>query len=178
MPSPFNRFPANMSKNPPKDRAIEPTPESYEGYNNPYRGTEMHGVEPTDDPRPVPGYGSGRTVEYDPPLPEPEPIPVVVVHTGARELRRSRIYQSSANVGAPTQIVGRDESRILVKLKNLGASVVWIGHDDNIANAQHGWPLAENETYESPTQDTLYALSSHVSDPMNVSVTVVYGAEL
>lgn len=179
MPNIFGRRPGVVSDPAQVNREpIPPVPESHEGYNIPYRGTELHGVAPDTEPRPVPGHASGRDVVYDEPLPDPDPIPVVIVNTGSRELRRSRIYQSSANVGAPTQIVGRDERRIIAKVKNLGASDVYIGHDDNVANANHGWPLAQNEVYESETQDTLYAWSSHATDVMPVAVTVIYAAEL
>jgi len=171
-------LPQNVGKNPPKDRVIEPVPEKYAGYNNPYRGTEMHGVEPTVDPRATPGYSSGREVEYDPPLPEPEPIPVVIRTTGGREVRDSRIYQGKANAVRPNQILGLDETRIKVKLKNLGASVVYVGNVDSTANANHGWPLAQNELYESETQGELWVVSSHATDPMTVAVTVIYSMEL
>lgn len=179
MPNPFARLhPQNLSKNPPRDRVIDPVPEKYEGYNNPYRGTEMHGVEPTEDPRATPDHSSGRDVVYDEPLPEPEPIPVVVRTTGGREFRRSRIFQGKANARNPSRVVGKDESRIKVKLKNLGASVVYVGNNDTTANVNEGWPLAQNEVYESETQDELFALSSHAADPMTVAVTVIYSAEL
>jgi len=179
MPSPFHRFPFNTSKRAATDREpIEPVPEHYEGYNNPYRGTELHGVEPTDDPRPVPGHASGRGVEYDPPLPEPEPIPVVLRNEGGLELRRSRIYQGKANALQSNQLVGRDDTRLKVRLKNLGTSVVYIGNRNDTAHPNHGWPLAQNELFESETQDELWAISSHATDPMTVAVHVVYGAEL
>lgn len=178
MPSPFH-FPMNTSRRTDTDREpLAPVPEEYEGFNNPYRGTEPHGVEPTVEPSPVPGHASGRIVEYDEPLPEPEPVPVVVVNTGARELRRNRFYQPRANVGAASQLVGRDEQRITVKLKNMGASTVYISDDQSTANANHGWPLDQNEVYESDTQDELWALSSHATDPMPVAVSVLYAAEL
>lgn len=179
MPSPFH-FPMNQSRRHMADdrEPVPPIPEAYEGDNNPYRGTEAHGVAPTVEPRPVPGHASGRVVEFDPPLPEPEPIPVVVVNTGARELRRSRFYQPRANILNPTQLVGRDEQRITVKVKNLGATTIYISDDASTANAQHGWPLAQNEVFEQDTQDELWALSTHATDPMPVAVTVLYAVEL
>lgn len=179
MPSPFH-FPMNQSRRHMADNRepLPPVPEAYEGDNNPYRGTEAHGVAPTVEPRPVPGHASGRVVEFDPPLPEPEPTPVVVVNTGARELRRSRIFTSRAGTPAPVQLVGREEERITVKIKNVGASTVYIADEAATANANHGWPLAQNEVYESDTQDELWAFSSHATDVMPVAVSVLYAVEL
>lgn len=180
MPNPIlSMRPRNTGRRPDKEEMdIEPVPEHYEGYNNPYRGTELHGVEPNTEPRPVPSHASVVDTEYDPPIPEPDPIPVRIVTTGGRELRRSRIYQGKANAGNCNQILGRDEQRYKVKLKNLGTSVVYVGNNDSTANANHGWPLAQDEVFESETQDELWVLSSHATDAMTVAVSVVYGVEL
>jgi hypothetical protein len=178
MPNPLIRsIPLNTSKEPQR-QGIEPVPEEYEGDNNPYRGIETHGVEPTVEPREVPGHGQGRMVTYEAPEPEPEPIPVVIRQMGGRELRRSRVYRAYATASAPAQIVGRDDNRSKVKIKNLGASDVYIGDSSTTANAMHSWPLAQGEDYESNTQDTLYAMSSHASDSMQVSVMIEYSVEL
>lgn len=180
MPNPIlSMLPKNTGRRPQKEEMdIEPVPEHYAGLNFPYRGTETHGVPPTVEPRPVPSHAEVVETEFNPPLPEPEPIPVRVVTTGGRELRRSRIFQGKANAGRCNQIVGRDDLRYKVKLKNLGTSNVFVGNKDSTANANEGWPLAQNEVFESETQDELWVLSSHATDAMTVAVSVVYGAEL
>lgn len=180
MPNPImSMFPRNTGQRPQKeDMDIEPVPEHYAGYNNPYRGTETHGVEPTVDPRPVPTHAEFVEETFEPPIPEADPIPVVVVTQGGREIRRSRIFQGKANANQNNQLVGRDEMRVKIRVKNLGASDVYIGNNNNTANAAHGWPIRQHEVWESETQGELWVLSSHATDPMTLAVNVVYSAVL
>lgn len=179
MRNPLSRaLPMNLGTRQPDNRSIPPVPEGRDDINFPYRGQEKHGVEPTALPYDTPGHGAGREVPFEEPAPEPDPIPVVIRTMGGRELRKSRFYQSVAPAGKAVQLVGRDESRIMLRVKNLGASNIYIGDLDTTANANEGWPLAQNGVLEIETQDTLYATSSHATDGMRVAVSVVYSLEL
>lgn len=144
----------------------------------PYRGTEAHGVEPTARPKPVPGHEESRDVPLEPVEEEPQPIPVVVRNEPGRQRRYTRFTREYAPITAARQTVGREDARLSVKVKNLGAEPVWIGNTPETANAMHGWPLAENETFESTTQGTLYAMSSHATDQMQLAVAIEYVADL
>lgn len=181
MPNPLlSARPRVTSKPPPSDLAVTPVPEEYEGDNNPYRGTQQHGVEPTADPRPTPGWSEGRPVMYDPPMEEPEPLPVVIRSQHGRELRRSRHTHTyaPANTANPRQVVGRDEDRTKVIIINLSSQRVWVGDTPETATSMHGWPLEADaaNTYESTTQDALYALSSDASQH-ELAVRVEYSVE-
>lgn len=178
MPSPFTRLQAVTSKRPPKPQAIEPVPERYAGENNPYRGTEAHGIVDDTEPLEPMDYAEGRPAVYDEPIEEPEPVPVMVVNRAGRERRRCRNFRAYATVGLSAQIVGQDESRTKVRIKNLGASDIYIGENAQSSDAISGWTLAQNEVYESFTQEELYARSSHATDSMQVSVHVEYAVSL
>lgn len=184
MPNPLlNALPRNISRRTPADVRIEPVPEEYEGDNNPYRGIESHGVEPTADPRPVPGHSEGRPVVYDAPQEEPEPLPVVIRSEHGRELRRSRFYHeyASPNTTNPRRIVSDDDGRTKVTIQNISDEDVWIGDTAETANSVHGWRLRNLVTsphivFESTTQKSLYALST-TADQKELAIVVEYASE-
>lgn len=168
------------SHNPPqRPQPIEPVTESYEGENIPYRGTELHGVPMFDEPQDVPAWHEGREVVYEEQEPEQDPVPVRIVNTSGREVRRSRIFQVPAPVlDTPAkQVVGMDEQRSSVKVKNITADAVWIGNEAHTANSVHGWRLNENETYETTSQMSLWVTGSHASNVSKVAVSVDYAVE-
>jgi hypothetical protein len=180
MPNPFVRLPGNLSREQDADKgAIVPVPEEYEGFNLPYRGIETHGVEPNAEPREFQGYAEGREVEYESPQPPTDVVPVRIVETGnTRELRKSRFYHEYATVNNARPVVGFDDSRSKVTIRNLGATRVWIGDSAETASTMHGTPLDEHEKLESTTQDTLFALSGHAADSMELSIMVEYSIAL
>lgn len=175
----------SLQRNTSKEEITHPVPEEpvleeYAGVNHPYRGIEEHGV-----PDVVQAYTSPRsTVERgtnmvsEPLPPEPNPVPVRIVQSGGRERRMSRFYREFATAIRPRSVVGADEQRTKVTVKNLGAEDVYIGHDSGSATAMMGWPLAQNGTIESSTQDELWAMSSHATDDMQLSVHVEYSVNL
>jgi hypothetical protein len=143
----------------------------------PYRGTESHGVEPTARPRAVPGHEEARDVPLDPPEDEPEPIPVVIRSSPGRQRRYCRTFRDYATVGNARQLVGNDDNRITVKVKNMGLQPIYVGNSAETANAMHGWELVVGETFESATQGTLYASSSDAVEH-GVAIHVEYFVDL
>ena len=184
MPNPLVRRMTPQSKtNVDRPVAETPIPESIHGHVFPYRGMEQHGVAPTEDDRTLPAdywdERRGVEIEYEPDRPAPDPIPVYVVNSGGRELRRLRVFRayatgSASPVGGARNVVNSDAisgTRRRVKIKNLDTTTVYIGDEANTASAMHGWPLAQNEVYETDSQEDLWALGTGTADsPLAVAV--------
>jgi hypothetical protein len=117
-------------------------------------------------------------VEYLPAEPEVDPVPVRIVTEFARSRRRSRNFRDYANPTEARQVIGLDETRREVQLRNVSsaASTIYIGDSAETANPMHGWPLAQNEIYISQTQEALYAMSSDANQ-YPVAVRVEYETE-
>ena len=123
----------NTSRAPSKTpEAVPPVPEEYEGDNNPYRGTESHGVAAVNKPSPVAGYEStAEGVHYLDEVITDEPIPVRVVQDRGRELRR---WQANAFVltaaGGPVRIATRNLTRTRLRVFNSSvAENAWISNE-------------------------------------------------
>lgn len=185
MPNPFLRTHAAKTSMDPTDRerpsgAIEPVPESVVGTVFAYRGQETHGVATTTPAVGVADDNWEREADYDPEYEDPEktvePIPVRVVSDGSVEIRRSTFSMGSATGtdkgGQATQLVGNDfanRTRTRVRVRNNGATVIYLGHEPRVANAMFGWPLAANETFESASHEALWALGSVATEtPVSV----------
>jgi hypothetical protein len=111
---------------------VTPVPEHYAGTVFPYRGTETHGVDPstevTIDPEEA-DYGTTVAVPLEPVEKEQEPVPVKIVGEGGPgELRTWFIIREYVRTGeGPRRIVGQDENRTKVKIRNLhAADTLWI----------------------------------------------------
>jgi hypothetical protein len=152
MPNPYNPFDPPPHVTPVPDPPIE---------HNPYRGTETHGVEPRYDPVEIPGY-DGRAVPVQHEIkeaPEIDPIPVKIVKGYTREIIMWRPSQTSIGQrsGMAERVVGRNEKRARLILKNAGPNNVFIGPSDGgliIA----GYRLDLNEVREFTAQDGMYAM--------------------
>lgn len=194
MPNPFTRLQAKTSRDPVERTiptgAIEPTPERVPGTLFAYRGQQTHGV-PTDlDASAVDedmyGEASRYDVNYEPPEDEgPEPIAVRIVETDYQvEMVRGTVTQMTAtgtDKGTnASQLVGNDftlRTRTKVRIKNLAATVIYINTESRLANAQFGWPLAQNETFESSSQEAWYGVGSVAAEsPVAVYTEYVVGA--
>jgi hypothetical protein len=183
----LNAHPQNTSQTEQTDSV--PTPdlpilERYEGDNIPYRGTEQHGVEwDQGDQRQAPGYEGREAIVYEAPPKETDPIPVrIVEEESARELRRMRTvvqYAGGSDSGTNKLLLGRDESRSFVKIKNPNAEVVYLtnGRMNQEMAILNGYPLIENETYETRSQDEVYAAVDLATD-VPVPMIIEYSAPL
>lgn len=172
MPNPFLRSgPAKSSKE-PTDRerptgAISPVPEGASSTVFAYRGQQTHGV-PTKTP--TVGVSDNEwqdAADYDADYADPErdvePIPVRIVLDESREIRQFRVVRqpSGTSDGMARNLLGRDPTRKKVVLKNVSPDTVYIGHDQQTASSMHGWPLAQNESFETESAYTeVWAQSS------------------
>lgn len=152
--------PMRTSKKPQRPTPEQPVPEAYAGHNNPYRGVEAHGVEPTEEPLDELDYSDGRLVEYEEPEQQPEPVPVRVVTEGSRELKKFRpvvAHAGGTDRGRPFQILGADDTRDRATIHNNNTATVYIGSTPEEASVANGFPIEENGTYATSSQDELYA---------------------
>jgi hypothetical protein len=123
-------------------RALEPVPERYVGQNNPYRGTEQHGVASPHDPHDVPGYGDTYAVELDEEKPRQDPVPVYIVNQTAREQKDwAPAKWPITNRPDPVRIAGTDERRLTLKIRNDGPDSVYLARTPESATDAFGWEL-------------------------------------
>lgn len=125
----------------PQDHGrVDPVPEEYAGENFPYRGIETHGVEPTERPEEEREWDGVVPAEYRIPDAEPEPTPVRIVQTGGKELHKWHVRRDYAN-GAASRILGRNETRTAMRVRNLDPAVtVWVGSEGSV-QAFTGYPV-------------------------------------
>lgn len=129
----------NPGTNGVEERQLDPdtpTLEYYEGDNNAYRGTEMHGVatkehakayehQPTDN---------APVTSYLPPPKEAEPIDVRIVNEYARELRSGQLFSLPVTDTA-TRVVGIHDGRTKITIRNTGGaapSVVYLSTESTV----------------------------------------------
>lgn len=192
MPSPLTRLmPANLSRShngvspdtiggQEKPDAAEPQPEKYAGDNNPYRGTETHGVAADNEPRPTQGYATrGVPIRTETPPPNVEPVPVRIVEEGGREIRTARtgvVYAAGTASGNAKLFLGRDENRTFTRIKNSSAVTVYISHiQSTVASAaMNGFPISAGESYETQTQEELYAAAPDSTDDVQFALIIEY----
>jgi hypothetical protein len=180
MPNPFIKAGALRTSQEASDRPrpIEPVPESYEGVNNPYRGTESHGVEATEKPLVPEDWRDGRPVEYKEPEPAPTPVPVIIVSESGRELRRFRTFGAFTGTtgNPPASVIGRDEERNTVTVKHrVDGAVVWISHSSETCKPSEGWPLETGDTYTTQAHGPIYAWAD-LATPLALHVVVEYAS--
>ncbi len=134
-------------RDPPPERKIRPPiPEHYAGDNNPYRGTEAHGVQKTVDPLLLESGTAEATkhVEYVALPKEQDPVPVIIVQEKRNELKTLRTYNYLVRINYPVCIVQRREGRIQVRIHNLdGTNKIYVGKNDTML-ALMGFPILPN----------------------------------
>ena len=158
-----------------RQEAYEPTPEDYRGEVLPGgRGIELHGVEWVPD-REDDGKGDLKRIEYEEPVREIEPIPVQIVQEHGREERHWRVGRAVLSQGQQSAILGRAESRILVRL-TLVAGAAYIGDDQNNATSFGGYPLAIGVPVEIPAIQPVYAFTNDVAGA-DIAILQVYSVE-
>lgn len=186
MPNPFVRLQGVTSRE--YVRPVPMTPDQEESVersqNHPYRGIETHGVPDTDSPSPTLGYNEGRPgVVYEAAPEDVEAVPVRVVNEKQRERRYARVlraYASPLSNPTPQAIVGVDDDRLNVRVKNQTAAtdIVYIGHSRETANPTFGYRLKVDEEYSTSSQGELYAYGMHATDVIPLGVTVDYVLEM
>jgi hypothetical protein len=145
--------------------------EDYAGDNNPYRGTESHGVAQTVKPHDPETYGvdgdhpDGIPVVLEiEPVHEPAPVPVRIVQEYRRERHEygtDRILLDFTLARNPAnravEIVGRDDTRVSIRLKNADDNMgILIGHSRE-ETAMRGYLMSPGETLTLTTESPIFA---------------------
>lgn len=157
---------------------LKPIPERYAGVNIPYRGTETHGVDPLFVVEPHPDEVEGGMVPIIMPSDEP-PRPVQdvrIVKEGPKEIIEWRAYQGTCG-GSANILVGRMDSRISFRLKNLSADKRLIVGGDNNLSRFMGWPVAPDAEFTVDADTEVYGISEDGTD-IPYSVVIVYAVQV
>lgn len=184
MPNPFMKLGTPVqSKDPERPTgAVTPVPEVVVGTVFPYRGMETHGVAPTQDWRNTADYegdydGEGP-VAYEPIPDNIDPIPVFIVETEAkgRQIERGTCFRGYAGANSAQNVLSADyqgRRRRSAKIKNLDATVVYIGYSADQATPISGWPLVTNEVFEAVGEDDVWAYGIG-ANPSQLAVATEY----
>ncbi len=175
MGTPFTNAVQHRTSKEAPDRPIEPRPEAYEGFNNPYRGVNDHGVPMEYDVLPPIVHGDD-TENYEP-APEPiAPIPVTVVNskTGRdrHKLRTFSFYANGSSGSSP--MLGLDRTRTKLTLVCTGANVRIATEPISSGDAPHKSAAIENMSLTLETHEPIYVLWNGSGDGGYISVIVEY----
>jgi hypothetical protein len=177
MPNRYSQQPGQATA-PDERQPYTPVPDDYEGDNNPYRGLQNHGVEPSGKPYEVPGFEDATPVVFEITEPEPEPVPVRIVNseTGSRQMRKWAVSALPITEGQPHQLAGRDLRRTSLILHNSGPDTVYVTPDNNAAT-YIAMPIGVDDTFRLETQDDVWAIVEAGSEA-TVIVSTEYTVEL
>lgn len=114
-----------------------------------------------------------------PPGDTPAPVPVYLVNPNAGSEGISSWTGSNYDVPAThtTLIAGRDYKRSRLFICNEDAANGIRVSRGISSNNLSGFFIGPGKTQEIATQDTVYAISAHATDPVQVSVLVEYGID-
>lgn len=126
----------------PVPEYVNPRVESTAEPFLPYRGTQMHGVDPGRI-QPVQDEDSegGKVItgSFVPPEEDINPVPVRIVGAAATEYKQFRTYQATVT-DTPTMVVGQKLGRSLAAITIVGGSIVYLGPDSNLRST-NGFPI-------------------------------------
>ena len=132
-----------------KPKRVAPVPEEYAGWNNPYRGTNHHGVD-IENPYQEPLIQTVNDVEEYEHTDPPAPIPVKVVAERESVFHRTVAYNLTQS---PVQIVGRNNRRKRVVLR--ATRPCYISH--SLTDSTDQFYLDSNNVLELFTNEAVYA---------------------
>lgn len=141
---------------------IAPIPEHYSGDNNPYRGTEDHGVPPTVDDAPIDSpeldYIHMQDFDYPAEKHKQDPVPVYVVNDSPIEEKRIVVTQNPVGDIRPVRIAGQDRNRIRVRIL-VDGSPIYFNNDANVSVQTGALLVANAGTYqEIITTEEIWAI--------------------
>lgn len=151
-----------------KPKRVAPVPEDYAGWNNPYRGTNHHGVD-IENPYQEPLIQTTDDVEeYEHTAPA-APIPVTLVAPPDTRTR-ARITSTPVQPGTVVQVLGNDTFRKYARFvvrpnKDLYGARIILSDSVSLGDSYY---LEPGNTFETWSND---AFSIYHDDPNN-SVTV------
>lgn len=129
---------------PPSYRS--PLPEGFAPQFNPYRGSEMHGVDPGKIVKVDDADAEGGKVDvagyFEQGTSDIAPVPVRIVDIAAHEYKKWQTRQVQVNNLSAGMVASFQNGRTNLKVKNhiTGASRVWVGPDSNVTSYT-GYPL-------------------------------------
>lgn len=143
-----------------------------------YRGQETHGVPMTGTPDLVDVDDLGDPVVPNDEPTEPDPIPVRIVSGGGREYRHARIQRTYA-ADDPTQVVGMNNARTGVRIRNLSTTAgdrVWFAEQAHIATNIYGYPLDPGAEVTLSTEEAIFVRRDPASptNPIPLAVLIEY----
>lgn len=132
----------------------------------PYRGTNFHGVEPTEIPIVDDGTetvdipdGTVVTGVFQPPEEDLNPVPVRIVDTATHEFKQWRTWQAPTDNTSPRLVANRKEGQSTVQVKNCAAAGrVWVGPDPGVSTYT-GFPLNPGESATFDGEAPVYAIA-------------------
>ena len=139
----------------------------------PYRGTQMHGVDPgriqlTQDEdaeggKVVTGY-------FEQPEDDVNPVPVRIVGAAATEIKQWRAYQVTITEAA-TMVLSAKMGRSVAHLRQLptGNVTVWLSPDSNVG-PNNGFPLNGEDEFTTLTEGSVWATTGDPAKSTTVAV--------
>lgn len=180
MPNPIFNVQRSVSKRAPKRQIpMPPVLEDYEGDNNPYRGIESHGVEPTAKPTDVEADWDStgeRLVHYEIDPPEADPIAVRVVTGDGPEQRR--VFRTQKVIlpldGTPVRVVGLMPGRKSVQIRamtNTANAPAYIGPDVmSVSNGgMNAWIMQNNEILNLTVEGEIWAAAAVTGSALDLA---------
>jgi hypothetical protein len=116
----------------------------------PYRGTQMHGVDPGRiQPVEDEDAEGGKVVTgyFEPPEADINPVPVRIVGAAATEFKQFRTYQVTVT-STPVMVVSQKLGRSSASVVMVGGLPVYLGPDSSV-NPTNGYPIGVSGNMES-----------------------------
>lgn len=173
MPNPFTRAGQTKQSTEPREH-VTPVPDSFAPEFLPYRGTQTHGVAPSQDSHNIPDHRDDARPVPVIPLPEkPEPVPVVVISDTGRRIRQWRGHSTYATPSV-AQIVGAHDKRTKVTIRNLSTDkTAYLGPDVTVS-VVNGFPVLPGGAFEIGAESAVYGVCDGASENVPLSVLVEY----
>lgn len=147
---------------PPSYRS--PLPEGFAPQFNPYRGTEMHGVDPgmVEKVKDVDSEGGKVDVTgyFEEGKTDVDPVPVRIVDTSAHEYKKWQAKQVQVGNLSSVMVAGYQDGRTNLQVKSYvtGAARVWVGPDSNVTSYT-GYPLDAGSEMAFAGESPVYAIA-------------------
>jgi len=127
----------------------------------PYRGTQMHGVDPGNiQPVQDEDAEGGKVVTgyFEQPEDDVNPVPVRIVGAAATEWKQFRTYQVTIT-DTPIMVVSQKMGRSLAQVKPVppSPSLCFVGPDSGV-NPINGFPLENGSEFTTSTEGPVWAV--------------------
>ena len=139
----------------------------------PYRGTEMHGVNPGQMTLPLDEDAEGGKVVtgyFEPPTDDINPVPVRIVGAAVTEIKQWRAYQVTIT-DKVTMVLSAKVGRSIAHIRELptGNVTVWLGPDAN-GTPTNGFPLNDTDEFTTLTEGAVWATTGDPAKSCTLAV--------